>query len=344
MYSSRTYAYIGHGYTSMAAPVAVEGGGVFDAEYYAENNADVVAAVGTDFSALWQHYTLFGVNEGRLPFAVGTDWEYVLANGPFQSLSNSQTVTTTTTTEKVATEDTTTTTSTDVSTDEVAYAQTGVAYPISLIQSGYDDKNNNYEWVDENVVNNTSVVYTEGVSSLRNAPAGYEWRYGKLIFAETDYSYTRYYDGQLNFVGDYYYSFVLNDTANRESIDVNDLMQYFVSGDEEWEWEDGYYSLVKKVGETHDGEAQPVETINEGLITRAWKFDVVCADGSIKTGYYTEGWDMDATNNDYYAYDTFYYMVPSDFSSHGHLLINGTKLENGEVVENTADSLTFLVK
>jgi hypothetical protein len=106
---------LGMGITSMAAPVAVEGGGVFDAEYYAQNNADVVAEAGTDFFALWQHFTLFGANEGRLPFAPDTDWEYVQANGPFQSLTNSQTASTdtttaTTTTEAVATEDTTTTT------------------------------------------------------------------------------------------------------------------------------------------------------------------------------------------------------------------------------------------
>jgi hypothetical protein len=323
---------LGMGITSMAAPVAVEGGGVFDAEYYAENNADVVAAVGTDFSALWQHYTLFGVNEGRLPFAVGTDWEYVLANGPFQSLSNSQTVTTTTTTEEVTTEDTTTTTST-VSTDEVAYAQTGVAYPISLIQSGYDDKNNNYEWVDENVVNNTSVVYTEGVSSFRNAPAGYEWRYGKLQFAETDYSYIAYNSGMQNFVGVYYYSFGLNDTTNWERIDANVVSQYFLSGDEDGlGYEDGSYY--------YDGSQ------SQGVITRAWKFDVVCADGSIKTGYATYGWDgfSDIAGEIPWCDDIIYYMVPSDFSSQGHLTINGTKLENGEIVENTEDSVTFLLK
>lgn len=38
---------------------------VFDAEYYAEHNADVVAAFGTDEAALFTHFAAFGVNEGR---------------------------------------------------------------------------------------------------------------------------------------------------------------------------------------------------------------------------------------------------------------------------------------
>lgn len=40
-------------------------GTVFDAEYYAQSNPDVVAALGTDENLLYQHYVLYGKNEGR---------------------------------------------------------------------------------------------------------------------------------------------------------------------------------------------------------------------------------------------------------------------------------------
>jgi hypothetical protein len=130
---------LGMGITSMAAPVAVEGGGVFDAEYYAENNPDVVTALGTDFSALWQHFTIFGLGEGRLPFSIGTDWESVLQNGPFQSLTTTQAVTTDTTTttttttpveEKTETTQTTqtTTTSTVANIDDTIGSYNGVPF------------------------------------------------------------------------------------------------------------------------------------------------------------------------------------------------------------------------
>lgn len=54
--------------TAFAAPEAVNIDGVwvsFDAEYYAANNPDVVAAVGTDANALLQHYITSGQYEGR---------------------------------------------------------------------------------------------------------------------------------------------------------------------------------------------------------------------------------------------------------------------------------------
>lgn len=38
---------------------------VFDAEYYAENNEDVVNAVGGDADALFNHFVRFGTFEGR---------------------------------------------------------------------------------------------------------------------------------------------------------------------------------------------------------------------------------------------------------------------------------------
>lgn len=37
----------------------------FDPVYYANNNKDVVAVIGNDPQKLYQHYTLFGKNEGR---------------------------------------------------------------------------------------------------------------------------------------------------------------------------------------------------------------------------------------------------------------------------------------
>ncbi len=41
----------------------------FDPAYYAEQNPDVTALLGTDPSALYAHYVLFGAAEGRLPKA-----------------------------------------------------------------------------------------------------------------------------------------------------------------------------------------------------------------------------------------------------------------------------------
>lgn len=65
----------GSSMTAFASPEPTPDGGVFDAEYYAENNPDVVAALGTDKNVLYQHFVMFGVNEGRLPFAPDTDWK-----------------------------------------------------------------------------------------------------------------------------------------------------------------------------------------------------------------------------------------------------------------------------
>jgi len=51
-----------------AAPQTMPDGNVFDPEYYAANNPDVVAAVGTDTAALYNHYKTCGIKEGRLPY------------------------------------------------------------------------------------------------------------------------------------------------------------------------------------------------------------------------------------------------------------------------------------
>ncbi len=55
--------------TVLAAPQTMPDGTVFDAEYYAQSNPDVVAVLGTDAGVLYQHYVNFGKKEGRLPYA-----------------------------------------------------------------------------------------------------------------------------------------------------------------------------------------------------------------------------------------------------------------------------------
>lgn len=52
-----------------ATPKQMSDGTVFDVEYYATNNPDVVAALGTDEAALYGHYINNGKNEGRKPCA-----------------------------------------------------------------------------------------------------------------------------------------------------------------------------------------------------------------------------------------------------------------------------------
>ena len=59
--------------TAFAAPEVMPDGGVFDAEYYAQNNPDVVAAFGTDKELLYSHYVNCGKAEGRLGFQITAD-------------------------------------------------------------------------------------------------------------------------------------------------------------------------------------------------------------------------------------------------------------------------------
>lgn len=69
---------LGGGMTVMAAPQVMPGTDVvFDTEYYAANNPDVAAALGTDANALLQHYLAYGIQEGRAPYAPETDVEAV---------------------------------------------------------------------------------------------------------------------------------------------------------------------------------------------------------------------------------------------------------------------------
>jgi len=68
-----------------AAPKEVSPGIFFDAEYYAAANPDVVAIVGTDPKALYQHWVNYGAMEGRLPYLgsnIAFDATYYAATNP----------------------------------------------------------------------------------------------------------------------------------------------------------------------------------------------------------------------------------------------------------------------
>ena len=64
--------------TANAAPVLYPDGTIFDAEYYAANNPDVVAVMGNSAQALYQHYVLCGKIEGRLPYNPSIDKNEIL--------------------------------------------------------------------------------------------------------------------------------------------------------------------------------------------------------------------------------------------------------------------------
>lgn len=53
----------------MRHPVQVRAAGEFDPVFYAAAYADVVALLGTDAEALYNHYQNFGQKEGRFPYA-----------------------------------------------------------------------------------------------------------------------------------------------------------------------------------------------------------------------------------------------------------------------------------
>jgi hypothetical protein len=64
--------------TVKAAPEIMENGDVFDAQYYAEENPDVVAVAGTGKKALYNHYVQYGEAEGRMPID-NTTYELIQA-------------------------------------------------------------------------------------------------------------------------------------------------------------------------------------------------------------------------------------------------------------------------
>lgn len=79
---------LGSSMTVYAAPEYMADGGIFDAEWYLEQNPDIAAAFPADVSAevLYQHYTAFGAREGRTPYnATAFDPASVL---PYQGTSD----------------------------------------------------------------------------------------------------------------------------------------------------------------------------------------------------------------------------------------------------------------
>ena len=55
--------------TVNATPKTMPDGNIFDPEYYATMNPDVVSLIGNDENTLYLHYKLAGASEGRLPYA-----------------------------------------------------------------------------------------------------------------------------------------------------------------------------------------------------------------------------------------------------------------------------------
>lgn len=54
-----------------ATTIEAKAAGLFDPVYYAQTYPDVVAALGTDATVLYNHYISFGQKEGRIPYAGG---------------------------------------------------------------------------------------------------------------------------------------------------------------------------------------------------------------------------------------------------------------------------------
>ena len=56
---------LGNVITAYAVPARMEDGTLFDSDYYAENNPDLMAIYGRDTQKLYQHYVSCGKAEGR---------------------------------------------------------------------------------------------------------------------------------------------------------------------------------------------------------------------------------------------------------------------------------------
>ncbi len=86
--------FAGMSLTAYAAPQTMADGGTFDPEYYAAQNPDVVAALGTDANTLYQHYLNNGKAEGRLPYEGATPSSSSTASvsGPGARLVDANTV------------------------------------------------------------------------------------------------------------------------------------------------------------------------------------------------------------------------------------------------------------
>lgn len=201
----------------------------------------------------------------------------------------------------------------NVSANETNYAQTGVAYPISLVVVGYFDEEGNYDPYNagnydlEYKVNNMAISYFDDVNKYAKAVNGYEWRVGSIKLTETED--VSYYTGEMQY-GQFGYRVGIAGATNWDEDWSDDVDQYFPNFD--YIGNDMYSS----------------------------KYDLTGADGSVKTGYvvYIKNYDNVETN--YY----FYYMVPENYTGDVTLTIYGSKLENGEIVRNYDNAYTFLVK
>lgn len=72
-----------------ATTIEAKAAGLFDPVYYAQTYPDVAAALGTDATALYNHYVNFGQKEGRIPYAGGQPGEVVdgIANATTETLA-----------------------------------------------------------------------------------------------------------------------------------------------------------------------------------------------------------------------------------------------------------------
>lgn len=71
--------------TAFAAPKTMKDGTVFDADYYAKQNPDVVAVYGKDTNSLYRHYTEHGKSEGRMSHANDTSHVSKVADATFDA-------------------------------------------------------------------------------------------------------------------------------------------------------------------------------------------------------------------------------------------------------------------
>lgn len=71
--------------TAFAAPKTMKDGTVFDADYYAQQNPDVVAVYGTNSNALYSHYTTHGKSEGRMSHMNDTSHIVAPVDGTFDA-------------------------------------------------------------------------------------------------------------------------------------------------------------------------------------------------------------------------------------------------------------------
>ena len=76
----------------LAEPQVMPDGTIFDPDYYAENNPDVVAVYGSNNPAgMYEHYVTFGKKEGRLPYAGAGSTETVNTTSVPANTSQSRT-------------------------------------------------------------------------------------------------------------------------------------------------------------------------------------------------------------------------------------------------------------